>query len=147
MDTQVIKINKEMLSELYDKYNKEYFEGKLKRPMKFSVYKGSGSVGVINTPRNKKGRVKNIGIAKNIDWTESSLRDTIVHEMIHAYLYQNGMPCSKHGKVFKTVMRELNKKYGLNVEIIDTENWFNDKKPTLFQRITRWIWIKIRLAI
>jgi Tfp pilus assembly protein PilZ len=91
--------------------------------------------------------VKNIGIAKNIDWTESSLRDTIVHEMIHAYLYQNGMPYLKHGKVFKTVMRELNKKYGLNVEIIDTENWFNDKKPTLFQRITRWLWIKIRLAI
>lgn len=46
------------------------------------------------------------------DLTEQEIDDTLVHEMIHQYIYQNGIKDSSvHGKVFKEFMGRINKAF------------------------------------
>lgn len=43
------------------------------------------------------------------DMSEREIDDTLVHEMIHQYMYQNSLPdTSTHGKLFKDFMRRIN---------------------------------------
>lgn len=43
--------------------------------------------------------------------------DVIIHEMIHYNQWVCGVECSPHGKYFKSLMNEINKKFNRNVTI------------------------------
>ncbi len=46
------------------------------------------------------------------DLTQQEIDDTLVHEMIHQYIYQNGIKDSNtHGNVFKEFMRRINESF------------------------------------
>jgi predicted SprT family Zn-dependent metalloprotease len=69
-------------------------------------------------------------ISKRYNYTESQLRDIMVHEMIHYYLAYTGKDIKmKHGKEFEKMANHLNKKYGLNITATIDTNLY-DKKPS-----------------
>jgi len=57
-------------------------------------------------------------INTRIDMSEAELEDTIIHEMIHYYILVNGIKdSSSHGKVFRSMMAQINSKHGRHITI------------------------------
>ena len=56
-----------------------------------------------------------ISIARNVDWTEDSLKKVLVHEMIHLYLLQIGRRWAglHHGRPFFRIADEIREVDGL----------------------------------
>ena len=83
----MVKVTRYILEDLFDKYNKMYFEGKLVKPQ-LATYWGESTMGIFNvSERHGKVRRK-ILIARNVRYTQENLRDVLIHEMIHLYVYQ-----------------------------------------------------------
>ena len=62
------------------------------------------------------GTTEALEISDFYAYTSNQLRDIVVHEMIHYYLYYIGEDVRlKHGKSFKRMARQLNQAYGLHV--------------------------------
>lgn len=52
------------------------------------------------------------------DLDEREVEDTIIHEMIHYYIAYKGIEdTSTHGRVFRTIMKEINQKFGRHITI------------------------------
>ena len=92
---QTIEIDNEFCEKAFDKFNTKYFEGKLaKLPIELKSIPGiSGQFGSSTDFTNKKFIPHTIRINKDREWTYSSFRDTLVHEMLHYYVdcYDNGL--------------------------------------------------------
>lgn len=57
-------------------------------------------------------------ISRRLDRSQEELVDTIVHEMIHYYIWYNRISdTAPHGTVFRTMMNSLNKSHGLNMTV------------------------------
>ncbi len=121
-----MNIDKFVIFADFTKYNNEYFGGVLPYP-EFVIGHGYFTMGHFtclldeyDEPYNQK-----IEISDRFDYTESQLRDIIVHEMIHYYLVWTKEDLhANHGKAFKRKAKELNEKYGLNITPrINTENY------------------------
>ena len=62
------------------------------------------------------GTTETLEISDFYEYTSDQLRDIVVHEMIHYYLYYIGEDVRlKHGKSFMRMARQLNQSYGLHV--------------------------------
>lgn len=62
------------------------------------------------------GTTETLEISDFYAYTSNQLRDIVVHEMIHYYLYYIGEDVRlKHGKSFMRMARQLNQSYGLHV--------------------------------
>lgn len=107
------------LAETFNKCNNTYFEGKLPVPQfdllhsfrtcgYFQYVKGSWLEKTLYDPT--------IFMTDYYDFTEKQFKDIMCHEMIHYYLAYVGedRDCH-HGKKFKKMAENLNRKYGLNV--------------------------------
>ena len=128
------KITKELIKELFKKYNTLYFDNELRLP-RFTTYKGRRTYGVYSykiDKKTKKPKNERFAIANNVNWSEDTLRNIIVHEMIHCYIAQKNIKDNRdHGKVFKQMMNDYNRHYGLNITVkIDNKRLpFTDQKP------------------
>ena len=81
----MVKVTRYILEDLFDKYNKLYFEGKLVKPQ-LATYWGESTMGIFNvSERHGKVRRK-ILIARNVRYTQEDFRDVLIHEMIHLYV-------------------------------------------------------------
>ena len=79
------RITKEDIRIRYKEYNRLYFCNQLKH-CKFSVQKQS-PLGTYTSKKEKDGTITgHIWIAYDVDWTEETLREVIIHEMIHHYV-------------------------------------------------------------
>lgn len=59
-----------------------------------------------------------IKVSKYYNREEKDLIDTLVHEMIHCYIaYNHIIDNGKHGREFKRMMEDINKRYGLNITV------------------------------
>ena len=77
------KITKEDIRVRYKEYNRLYFGNQLKH-CKFSVQKMSWCEGMYTYKKEKDGIIEGrIWLTNDVDWTEETLRETIIHEMIH----------------------------------------------------------------
>ena len=98
-------------------YNLDYFDNYLPAP-NFKVRHSFRTLGYFSCEYDEDGCMFNqtIEVSDNYDYTESQLRNIIVHEMIHYYLALIGkdIECT-HGKEFKKMANEFNKKYGMNI--------------------------------
>ena len=57
-------------------------------------------------------------INKRIDLPEQEIEDIIIHEMIHYHIAYNGIKdTSTHGRVFKTLMNDINKRFGRHISV------------------------------
>lgn len=108
----------------FDRFNAMCFEGCLP-PIPVSLtkartflgkveYKGErGLFGLVS--RNKDFRLK---ISTSFDLPQEELEDVVLHEMIHYYIaWKNIKDTSVHGEVFRSIMDQLNSKFGRHITI------------------------------
>lgn len=121
------KITKEELKDLFNKYNKLYFNGLLPK-CKFHVFKGRGTYGFYLNKTN------GIWIAYDVEWTEETLRECLVHEMIHHYLYTIEGHCGglfKHNWRYRRQCRRIEKDYGIKIYLLGGNlEYIGQKKTT-----------------
>ncbi len=66
-------------------------------------------------------------ISTRMDLPEEEVQDTIIHEMIHFYIfYTCARDTSAHGRIFRSIMATINEKFGRHVTI--------SHRPTAEQR-------------
>lgn len=114
------KITKDDIKSRYKEYNKLYFGNQLKR-CKFSVQK-QHALGTYTYKRSKDRTITgHIWITTDVEWTEETLREVIIHEMIHHYVRTIDRRFSGlfgHGYPFIKQCRRLKRDYGLNISVI-----------------------------
>lgn len=112
-------INEFNILALFHTYNQDYFNGVLPIP-KIKISSSYRTLGYFHCESDGFDGYydETIEISGNYDYTESQLRDILVHEMIHYYLLFNGTDkkCS-HGRKFKNMMNEFNLRYGMNISV------------------------------
>ena len=112
--TEAAKFN---LQSEFNKLNKLLFDDKLK-PVSL-IWKATRSFhGQFASRRG--GPNGQISISNFYDWSEDDLRNTLAHEMIHAYINQNPPPYreTSHGTTFQNWMYKINsKRIGITVSV------------------------------
>ena len=97
-----------------------YFGNQLKH-CKFSVQKMSWCEGMYTYKKEKDGIIEGrIWLTNDIDWTEATLRETIIHEMIHHYVRTIDRQWGGlfgHGRLFRRQCKRLKRDYGLTITI------------------------------
>ena len=141
-----MKVTKGKLEQLFNEYNKLYFEDKLYY-CKLMVVHSTGPVGwYVCDSKTKYGKLcGTIYIATNVDWTEENLHNVLIHEMIHHYVAQiDGHPhCDGytwyglfgHGTHFRAQCKRIKRDFGLTIHIHGGPRIYlkEQKAPT-----TRW---------
>ena len=103
----------------FDTCNMEYFDGKLLFPQ-FDLLHSFRTCGYFQYTKggwfDKTLYDQTISMTDYYDFTEKQFKDIMCHEMIHYYLAYVGedRDCH-HGKKFKKMAEDLNRKYGLNI--------------------------------
>ena len=112
----MMKICKKQIACLFFKYNEDYFGGILPEP-NFKIMHSVNTLGYFSYVIDGEfGPMETIEISDFYAYTPKQLRNLMVHEMIHYYLYYTDEDVRlKHGKEFKKMARQLNKTYGLHV--------------------------------
>ena len=138
-----MKITKEDLKARFDEYNRLYFGSVLPR-CEFSVIKLS-CLGRYMFSFGKNGKRKyRIRLTSDVNWTEETLRDVLIHEMIHHYIVAidgckgidgfSWYGLFGHGKRFRRQVRRIKQEHGLQVHIHPHMYYHKGEKfPT-----TRW---------
>jgi len=110
-----MEVTKTIIRDLYKKYNKLYFGGVLSLCDCHYI-----KIDAFGRYTNQNGKGK-IWITNDVDWTEETLREVVVHEMIHHYvksiLGKNEYIFFRHGFRFRRMMRKLNKEFGLGITV------------------------------
>jgi hypothetical protein len=128
------KITKEYIEKLFDRYNEEYFRGELtcKKFGTFFTHIESGDH--ILGKCFCEGKKSKIWISSNALWDEESLKDVMLHEMIHLY---NAEILGKadtfpffHGRRFRKKKREIEKEYGIKVKKVSEVYIKKEKVPS-----------------
>ena len=139
-----MKITKEDLKVRFDEYNHQYFNSVLPR-CEFSVIKLSCLGRYMFSSRKNGNRKYRISLTSDVKWTEESLRDVLIHEMIHHYVVAidgckgidgfSWYGLFGHGKRFRRQVRRINREHGLKIHIHGDSNLYhkNERVPT-----TRW---------
>jgi hypothetical protein len=101
-----MKVTKAFLTKSFKKLNVEYFNGELVEPL----FKVTHKRRCLGRCEKTKG-VYIISISTYYDRAEREVNETLLHEMIHLYIYQKGIKDTKphHGKVFYSIADRINK--------------------------------------
>ena len=140
------ELTKKDLKERFDKYNAMYFDGKLGKCQFFWMSPYGGIFGKYALWQNKKGFISKIGVGRNVYWTEDTLRELLVHEMIHMYTRTiEGVRFDGvlgHGRRFRSHCKRLKRDYGLIITKHSKNFKLKDKtfkKPQLWEKILFWL--------
>ena len=121
-----MEVTKEEIERRFIEYNQLYFGGILKKP-RCSTCRNKHFVGIFGysgfTP---DGEVisPSITIDNDIDWDDTTLKDTILHEMIHYYITVTEHRSSGHGCSFRKICKRLYDEYGISVSVGGTYKLF-----------------------
>jgi len=131
-----MKLTAKILEDLFVKCNKDFFNSELVKP-KFGTYIGNNTMGIFSVITSKKTNKQTlkISIAKNFELTEDELRDILVHEMIHEYVFLKKGVNEGHKKMFVEKMNELNEKYGLDIRKNSKHIYKKQKNASFFKKI------------
>ena len=101
---------------LFRQFNQDYFGNLLPMPY-IKIRHSVNTLGYFSYMQNEMfGTTEILEISDFYEYTSNQLRDIVVHEMIHYYLYYIGEDVRlKHGKSFMRMARQLNQSYGLHV--------------------------------
>lgn len=108
------------MAETFNKCNNAYFEGKLPVPQ-FDLLHSFRTCGYFCCDYEQEWFSKKlynfcISMTDYYDFTKKQFEDILVHEIIHYYLVYFGEDTNcTHGKKFKKMAENLNRKYGLHV--------------------------------
>ena len=102
-----MKLNKDLIKKDFIKFNKEYFDGKLKIPL-FELRSLKRALGLCYNNL--------IVISSYYDLPSRVYKDILLHEMIHLYIRQNKLGDNKvHGRRFMSIANRINKQGGWNI--------------------------------
>lgn len=137
-DYRRMKITKSVLEKLFVEYNAKYFDGFLTMPT-MTTYIGQNSMGIFEVKEGVRIVRMKISIARNFNITKEELRDLLLHEMIHEYVYLKYKKITHRGE-FAKKMKELNETYGFDIRK-DSKHLFRKYKNnvSLFKRILLFI--------
>lgn len=92
----------------FDKFNKLLFNGELKKtfPIVWSHGKVKKHLGMVSFYR-QNNQITKFEIINSIELERNDFNDTLIHEMIHVYLIQNGLN-DGHGPNFMRLARKFN---------------------------------------
>jgi hypothetical protein len=118
------------IADNFSKFNKEYFEGKLKTPT-FEITHVKSYLGQYHWKYDKFNytydgrrtiRESVIRISDRYDRNETEYRQTILHEMIHLYIRQNDIKDTRphHGRVFNSIADRINRQGGWHIARTDS---------------------------
>ena len=79
-----MKITKELIKKKFKEYNDKYFNSILPK-CEFSACK-LHCFGQYTCAKSKSSKRNRIWITTDVDWTEETLKDVLIHEMIHHYV-------------------------------------------------------------
>ena len=101
---------------LFRQFNEDYFGNMLPMPY-IRIRHSVKTLGYFSYQYDVPfGESETIEISDFYDYKPNQLRDILVHEMVHYYLYYTGEDLKlKHGKAFKKMAKQLNKTYGLHI--------------------------------
>lgn len=110
----------EYLNSRFDHYNDMCFEGKLPK-VTIELATSKHFLGKFAYRQNRLTRrysdVK-IKINRRLDCDEALIDDTLIHEMIHYYIFVSRIKdTSAHGQAFVSIMNVINQKYGRHISI------------------------------
>lgn len=115
--------NRKLMEEFFNRYNKEYFGGKLPQ-CSFGTNGSFKELGYFSCYKNlyKPGKYHKfrIIISYRYDLTEAEFKHILLHEMLHLYLVVKKSALEgnlDHGHLFLQTMNEFNKKYNLNIAV------------------------------
>lgn len=93
----------------FDKFNGKYFDGCLVIP-KFKIVYVKSYLGRFAWKKVNGGKSDyTISISGMLDRSDNDFCNTILHEMIHLYIHQYGVPDNgSHGRVFQRVAKRIN---------------------------------------
>jgi hypothetical protein len=112
----------QQLTVWFNQFNTEYFGGCLPIP-RISISHGRRTLGSMACRGRKilgltACRSYTITISNYYDVDEKSFQNVLLHEMIHYYIsYKSIRDTSVHGRVFRSMMEELNAKYGWCIRV------------------------------
>lgn len=130
-----MEVTKELLGDLFDQYNKLYFDGKLKSvKMGFISKSFKTIVGQFEFEIDKNRHLKNksIKINKGIDWDEEKLRRVLLHEMIHLSVTQKYKKGKKHGMAFIKECKRIESQYHVKVLHCWMRKGYINKRESFF---------------
>ncbi len=111
------------IKQKFDEYNTLIFEGRL-QTLPFRLSSARTFLGVVRCKRkrNVDGTWHyfdfEFAISTKIDLPENVVEDTILHEMIHYWIFSNQMQDSgPHGCIFKQKMAEINRRFDRNISV------------------------------
>lgn len=121
----------------FDEYNALCFDGELP-PIAIRLSNAGRSLGMFIHPRDDTRRAGagvlrgagglrrgardprkcHIRISTRLDLPENEVEDTIIHEMIHYWIWLNAIPDDGvHGKAFRSKMQEINRRHNRHITV------------------------------
>ena len=118
-----MRATKEYIEKKFNEYNVLCFGGQL-QPLPIRLSRARTFLGQVAYTRRRKlngtWHYQNFEfrISTLIDMPENIVEDTILHEMIHYYILSNQLQdTSSHGRLFCTMMNDINKHFGRHITI------------------------------
>ena len=119
---------------MFDECNRMYFNGEVEKPKKFEAWTPQKKILGLSRPmhNHRTGKVTSaLHISRRYHWTEETLRQVVVHEMIHLLIGDYKEPLTfwqrlpligkffvtQHDQRFISKMNELNNTYELDIKI------------------------------
>ena len=130
-----MEIAKEDLQLRFDKYNRMYFDGKLKRAKLGFLGKGFKTiVGIFEFEIDNNRRVKNLSIkvSKRIVGNEEKLKSVLLHEMAHLSVTQKYKKGKKHGIAFIKECKRIESQYNVKVWHSWMRKGYINKRENIF---------------
>lgn len=118
-----MKATVEYIERKFEEFNKQMFGGRLpKIPIVLSDAKSFLGVCVAKSTTLPNGLKQyydyELRINTRIDFPEDVVEDTIIHEMIHYFIFFNNLhDTSAHGNIFLSIMQSINDNYGRKLSI------------------------------
>jgi hypothetical protein len=107
-----MKITIDYIEKAFEKYNNKYFKSKLPTPI-FKISREKNCLGRFSVVKSSLlGTIKSMTliVSNFYDLSERDFDDTIIHEMIHEYIFVNGIQdTNDHGIYWLAKAKEINK--------------------------------------
>lgn len=117
-----MKVTVEFMSKNFDRFNKMFFANSLNKPL-FKVSTTKRCIGQCIRQRMyfTKEIYYTIRISNKFNVSEKNLCETLIHEMIHLYMWQQDLHDNgEHGKIFQMIMNNINndqKDYHISITV------------------------------
>lgn len=112
----------DFLENRFDEYNRGIFHNGLPRPL-MHISSARSFMGQFKIERQhhilgKSKEIYHLTLSDRYDLEQAILEDVVIHEMIHFLIhYKKIKDTASHGRHFRELMNEINKRFGRNITI------------------------------